>query len=147
MEAGRRLGDPTLLGNRLEDLQRRQADRSHFENHLVSIIHYLQLPSRETLRSMLNVAIAGLIALAIVLGIGRFAFTPVLPMMQQDAGLSVTAGGWLASANYLGYLLGALSATTLRIRPATAIRIGLATIVVVTLGMGAAHTFIAWIVL
>ncbi len=96
---------------------------------------------------MLSVAIAGLIALAIALGIGRFAFAPVLPMMQQDAGLSVTAGGWLASANYLGYLLGALSATALRIRAATAIRIGLAIIVVATLGMGAAHTFTAWVLL
>jgi predicted MFS family arabinose efflux permease len=42
------------------------------------------------------------------MGIGRFAFTPLLPMMQQDAGVSVAAGGWLASANYVGYLAGAL---------------------------------------
>jgi len=96
---------------------------------------------------MSALALAGLCALAVSLGIGRFAFTPLLPMMQQDAGLSVTAGGWLASANYLGYLMGALSATALRIRSATAIRAGLATIVVVTFGMGVAHTFAAWIVL
>ena len=96
---------------------------------------------------MVLVALAGLVALAVAMGIGRFAFSPLLPMMQQDAGLSLTAGGWLASANYLGYLLGALSATALRIRPATAIRTGLATIVVATFGMGTVHTFITWVLL
>jgi MFS family permease len=96
---------------------------------------------------MSGVAVAGLIALAVAMGIGRFAFTPVLPMMRQDFGLSVTAGGWLASANYLGYLLGALSATALRVSPATAIRAGLVTIVLVTIGMAAAQTFVVWIVL
>ena len=52
------------------------------------------------------VALTGLAALGIAMGIGRFAFTPILPMMQQDAAVSVAAGGWLASANYVGYLLG-----------------------------------------
>jgi hypothetical protein len=51
------------------------------------------------------VAIAGLTTLAIAMGIGRFAFTPILPMMQQDSGLSVSGGAWLATANYLGFLL------------------------------------------
>ena len=96
---------------------------------------------------MVHVALAGLVALAVSNGIGRFAFTPLLPMMQQDAGLSLTAGGWLASANYLGYLLGALSTAALPVRPATAVRTGLVTIVVVTLGMGASHTFVAWVAL
>ena len=50
------------------------------------------------------VAVAGLLALAVGMGIGRFAFTPILPMMQEDAGLSIAMGGWLASANYIGYL-------------------------------------------
>lgn len=52
------------------------------------------------------------------MGIGRFAFTPILPMMQAE-GLSLAAGGWLASANYAGYLAGALSAPWLRGVPAT----------------------------
>ncbi len=54
------------------------------------------------MRNGLGLALAGLAALAVAMGIGRFAFTPLLPMMQQDAGLSVAAGGWLASANYAG---------------------------------------------
>jgi MFS family permease len=81
------------------------------------------------------------------MGIGRFAFTPVLPMMQQDAGLSVAGGGWLAAANYLGFLLGAVVAMRLRVRPTTVIRGGLVVIGVVTLAMGFEHRFAGWIVL
>jgi MFS family permease len=97
--------------------------------------------------SPLVITLAGLTALGVALGIGRFAFTPILPMMQQDAAVSVGEGGWLASANYLGYLLGALSAVTLGVRATTAIRAGLVVIGLVTLGMGLAQSFAAWIVL
>jgi MFS family permease len=93
------------------------------------------------------VALTGLVALAVAMGIGRFAFTPILPMMQVDAGLSLTAGGWLASANYLGYLLGALSAMAVRVQATTAIRTGLVTIGISTLAMGAAPHVGAWVVL
>jgi len=97
--------------------------------------------------SPVTVALAGLAALAIAMGIGRFAFTPILPMMQGDAGLSVAAGGWLAAANYIGYLLGALSAMAMRVRAATTIRGGLVVISIVTIGMGLDHRFTTWVVL
>lgn len=93
------------------------------------------------------VALAGLTSLAVAIGIGRFAFTPILPMMQEDAGLSVVGGGWLASANYLGYLLGAGSAMVMRVRPAIAVRVGLVVIGLSTLGMGLEGRFAAWVVL
>src|SRR5215813_11288035 len=97
--------------------------------------------------SPLVIALAGLTALGLALGIGRFAFTPILPMMRQDAVVSVGQGGWLASANYFGYLLGALSAVTLRIRATTAIRAGLVVIALGTVSMGLAESFAAWLVL
>ncbi|HJV86185.1 MAG TPA: YbfB/YjiJ family MFS transporter [Noviherbaspirillum sp.] len=92
-------------------------------------------------------AFAGLAALAVAMGIGRFAFTPILPMMLQDAGLSITEGGWLASANYVGYLLGALSAMAVRIRPEHAIRAGLLSIGLLTLAMGWRLPLAAWMLL
>jgi MFS family permease len=93
------------------------------------------------------IALAGLGTLAIAMGIGRFAFTPILPMMQQDSGLSVREGGWLASANYLGFLLGSVAAIRLRVRPTYAIRWGLPVIGIVTIAMGSEHEFAGWIVL
>lgn len=95
----------------------------------------------------LTVALAGLAALAVAQGIGRFAFTPILPMMQGDYGLSVAAGGWLASANYAGYLVGALSAVWLRANSTSVIRGSLALIAAVTAGMGLTDSFPLWIVL
>ena len=74
--------------------------------------------------SPLAIAFTGLAALAIGMGIGRFAFTPILPMMQEDLGVTVAQGGWLASANYVGYLVGALSAMREEMRPRFAIRAG-----------------------
>jgi MFS family permease len=100
-----------------------------------------------TARAALRVALAALAALAVSQGIGRFAFTPILPMMQQDAGLSVAEGGWLASANYLGYLVGALWAVRLRLRAGTAIRSGLAVIGVSTLAMALHDGFLFWVAL
>ncbi len=95
----------------------------------------------------MRIALAGLAALAVAMGIGRFAFTPILPMMLQDAGLSVAGGGWLASANYLGYLVGALWAGAARSRAAPAIRAGLAAIALSTLAMTLDAGFAAWTVL
>lgn len=56
----------------------------------------------------LVVALAGALALSIAMGIGRFAFTPLLPMMLHDRVIDLHGGSTLATANYLGYLAGAI---------------------------------------
>jgi MFS family permease len=45
------------------------------------------------------------------MGIGRFAYTPILPLMTTQAALTPQAAGTLATANYVGYLAGALAGT------------------------------------
>jgi MFS family permease len=91
------------------------------------------------------IALAGLLSLAIAMGIGRFAFTPLLPMMLHDGVVDLSGASWLATANYLGYWMGALACAwqpTLWRRwgrapvlHTTAVRTGLMATVLLTLGM------------
>lgn len=57
--------------------------------------------------------LAGIGALILTVGLARFAYTPLLPVMQAEAGLTALAGGWLATFNYAGYISGALLAATI----------------------------------
>jgi hypothetical protein len=93
----------------------------------------------------LRIAVAGLVALAVAMGIGRFAFTPILPMMLSDRVVDLHGASWLASANYIGYLSGA-AALTLQpmlwrrlgwraVDPPTLVRVGLVATGVLTLAM------------
>lgn len=59
----------------------------------------------------LQVLCAGIFSLMLTLGVARFAYTPMLPQMQAQAGLGVADAGWLAAINYVGYLSGALLAS------------------------------------
>ncbi len=58
-----------------------------------------------------RVLAAGIFSLVLSMGVARFAYTPLLPVMQREAGLGLTEGGWLAAINYAGYLSGALIAS------------------------------------
>ena len=94
--------------------------------------------------SPLRTAAVGLTALAIAMGIGRFAFTPLLPMMRDDGLVSIGAGGLLASIHFVGYLAGALSAAWLPAAPRAVMRTSLIAIAVATAGMGLTDQFALW---
>lgn len=93
--------------------------------------------------------VAGILALAVGMGIGRFAFTPILPAMREAFALSTAALGALASANYLGYLVGALAATV-PVPPRVhrmILRISLLLVVVSTALMAETTAMWAWLLL
>jgi MFS family permease len=88
-----------------------------------------------------------MLALAIAIGIGRFAFTPILPMMQKDYGLTLRLAGLLASANYAGYFIGALSAIWIRISIAMVVRLSLVSVALLTAAMALVHEPLPWLLL
>ncbi|MDB5731027.1 MAG: putative transporter, MFS-type [Variovorax sp.] len=100
-----------------------------------------------TRREAWRAALACMVTLAVAMGLGRFAFTPMLPVMLEEGKLDLQGGGLLASLNYLGYFLGALSCAAIRVRPVAMVRGALVATAALLLGMGLAHGFGAWGVL
>jgi MFS family permease len=106
------------------------------------------------------VAVSGIVALSVAMGIGRFAFTPLMPLMLRDGTLSAADGAEWAAANYIGYLLGALTAARFSADPRRGLRLALFGVALTTLAAawtgsgepallgallrGAAGVFSAW---
>lgn len=114
-------------------------------NQLASFAHG-SLAGRHAAR---RAALACMVTLAVALGIGRFAFTPLLPLMLHGSAfgqpqIDIQHGGWLASFNYAGYFVGAVACAALRIEPARMVRAGLAATVLLTLAMGVTGQFWVW---
>ena len=97
----------------------------------------------------LRVLTAGIMSLIVLVGIARFAYTPILPIMQQQAGLGIYEAGWLATINYVGYLAGAIIASQISslVLKDKLYRIGLIVAVVSTLGMGLTDNIWLWSIL
>jgi len=95
-------------------------------------------------RGAWRAALACMVTLAVAMGLGRFAFTPMLPIMLHEGKLDLQSGGVLASLNYLGYFLGAVSCAAIRLRPAFMVRSGLVATAVLLLGMGLLNGFTLW---
>jgi MFS family permease len=93
------------------------------------------------------VCLAAMTSLAVAMGIGRFAFTPLFPLMVRDGLLDSQAGAMLAAANYLGYLAGALAAARMRTRPAQLLAFGLLGTVLITAAVGWTGSLFWWAVL
>ncbi|MBI3523968.1 MAG: YbfB/YjiJ family MFS transporter [Betaproteobacteria bacterium] len=94
----------------------------------------------------LAVTLTGLAGLATAMGIGRFAFTPLMPLMQERFGMTLAQGGLLASANYAGYLAGALLCFALNPAPRASARIGLCAVALFTGVMGVIDSWLAWMI-
>ncbi|MFP3567653.1 YbfB/YjiJ family MFS transporter [Paraburkholderia sp. SIMBA_030] len=116
-------------------------------NDLASKVHDLRAERHAARRA----ALACMVTLAVALGIGRFAFTPLLPLMLHGSAfgqpsIDIQHGGWLASFNYAGYFVGAVTCAALRVEPARMVRAGLVVTVLLTLAMGIASQFWIWAV-
>ncbi|MGF1741359.1 YbfB/YjiJ family MFS transporter [Vibrio profundum] len=93
-----------------------------------------------------KVLVAGISSLVLSVGIARFAYTPMLSIMQQQTGLSQSMGALLASINYIGYFLGVLLTASIRdIRVKhTCYCIGMVLAVVTTFSMGLTSNVWLW---
>ena len=99
--------------------------------------------------SPLKVMIAGLFSLILTMGIARFSYTPLLPVMMNETFLNAASGGWLATINYMGYMTGALIAASisdLKLKD-TLYRAGLLLAIFTTVGMAFAENYILWSVM
>lgn len=89
---------------------------------------------------------AGLCSLILTMGVARFSYTPLLPVMMEGTFLDDSSGGWLATINYMGYMCGALIASSisdLKLKD-TLYRSGLLIAILSTIGMALAENYILW---
>ncbi|WP_052350437.1 YbfB/YjiJ family MFS transporter [Paenibacillus gorillae] len=100
-------------------------------------------------RSSAKILISGFVMLTIAMGIGRFSYTSILPIMQSQAHLSVTEAGYLAAINNLGYLVAAFGAgfLTFGARRSALLRIHLVLCMLTTGLMGITTSFSWWMIL
>jgi MFS family permease len=90
-------------------------------------------------RAHLTALLAAALALVVVHALGRFAYTPLLPLLLDDGLFDLSQGAQLATWNYLGYLLGALLA--LPMASPRGLRLGLPAALLINAGLTLAQVF------
>lgn len=95
----------------------------------------------------IGVLFGGVLLLVVAMGISRFAFTPILPFMRIEEGLTFEEGGFLASSNYIGYFLGALGAGFIYRNKKNMLLINVLLNVLSVFFMGFTHSFWLWALL
>ncbi|MFJ8238026.1 YbfB/YjiJ family MFS transporter [Ureibacillus sp. NPDC094379] len=98
-------------------------------------------------RQHIAVLFGGVLLLVVAMGISRFAFTPILPFMRSDEGVSFEAAGYLASSNYIGYFIGALGAGFIFRNKKKFLLANILLNILSILIMGLTHSFWLWIIL
>ena len=98
-------------------------------------------------RQHASILFGGILLLVVAMGISRFAFTPLLPFMRVDEGLSFQEGGWLASSNYIGYFVGALGAGFIYRRKKGFLLSNILLNVLSIISMGLTQSFTFWLIL
>lgn len=79
------------------------------------------------------------------MGIGRFAYTPVLPVMLADNLLDMGSAGAIASVHFVGYAMGAFAAAYMIRSPRAMLLGSLSMISASTLAMGVADNHAVWL--
>lgn len=94
----------------------------------------------------IKVLSSGIFSLILTMGIARFAYTPLIPLMHDQAGLGLSEAGLLAAINYSGYLCGAIIASYINdiILKDRLYRIGMIVAVLSTFMMGASDHYMIW---
>lgn len=93
--------------------------------------------------------IGGVFAFIVAMGISRFAYTVILPYMQEAFAFSRATAGFLATSNYLGYFVGAIIVGRLQFKEKRIPFLQLALVIsIVTTGlMGCTKVIFVWYVL
>lgn len=93
-----------------------------------------------------NILLAGILSIFIAVGIARFSFTSLLPQMLESNVLSLNYSGFLASINYIGYLLGAFFAIFINTynKKVFYLKIGVYMCVLTTITMGITTNELIW---
>ncbi|MCB4203494.1 YbfB/YjiJ family MFS transporter [Deferribacterales bacterium Es71-Z0220] len=98
------------------------------------------------LKEPYKIVFGGFFALFLAMAVGRFAFTPILPIMQSNYGFSNTIAGNIASINYLGYLLGAILSKYVKNNNTqyAIYKVSLIICILSTAAMAFSHTIFSW---